>query len=53
MPLSELSVAIAALLVGLVGGALAVRALKAGCRSDETPVAVRALSSGSTSSTPR
>ncbi|RPI52653.1 MAG: DNA recombination protein RmuC [Acidobacteria bacterium] len=43
MPLSELSVAIAALLIGLVGGALAVRALKAGRRSDETSVAVRAL----------
>ncbi len=43
MPLSELSIAVAALFIGLVGGALAVRALKAGHRSDETSVAVRAL----------
>ncbi len=43
MPLSELSIAIAALLIGLVGGALAVRALKAGRRSDETSDAVRGV----------
>lgn len=43
MPLSELSIAIAALLIGLVGGALAVRALKSGRQPDETSVAVRGL----------
>ena len=43
MPLSELSIAIAALLIGLVGGALAVRALKTGRQPDEASVAVRGL----------
>jgi DNA recombination protein RmuC len=43
MPLSELSIAVAALLIGLVGGALAVRALKAGSERDESSSAVRAL----------
>ena len=43
MPLSELSIAIAALVIGLAGGAMAVRALKAGRQQDEASVAVRAL----------
>lgn len=43
MPLSELSVAVAALLIGLAGGAIAVRAWKAGSRRDDTSTAVRAL----------
>jgi DNA recombination protein RmuC len=43
MPLSELSIAVAALLIGLVGGAFAVRALKAGRQQDEASSAVRAL----------
>ncbi len=43
MPLSELSIAVAALLIGLAGGAIAVRALKSGSRTDETSTAVRAL----------
>jgi len=43
MPLSELSIAFAALLVGLVGGAVAVRAWKAGRRTDESSAAVRSL----------
>jgi DNA recombination protein RmuC len=43
MPLSELSIAFAALLVGLVGGALAIRALKSGSGDDDASSAVRAL----------
>ena len=43
MPLSELSIAIAALLIGLAGGALAVRALKAERQRDDASVAVRGL----------
>ena len=43
MSLSELSIAVAALLIGLAGGALAVRALKAGRQRDEASVAVRSL----------
>jgi DNA recombination protein RmuC len=43
MPLSELSIAIAALVIGLAGGVLAVRALKAGHQQDEASVAVRSL----------
>src|SRR5262245_26972110 len=43
MPLSELLLVIAALVIGLVGGALAIRALKAGQQKDEGAVAVRAL----------
>jgi DNA recombination protein RmuC len=43
MSLSELSIAFAALLIGLVGGALAIRALKTGRTQDEASVAVRAL----------
>jgi len=43
MPLSELFLVIAALIIGLVGGALAIRALTAGQQKDEGAVAVRAL----------
>lgn len=43
MPVSELSIAFAALVLGLIGGALAVRALKAGHRGDESSAAIRAL----------
>jgi len=43
MPLSELFLVIAALIIGLVGGALAIRALMAGQQKDEGAVAVRAL----------
>ncbi len=43
MALSELSIAVAALFIGLAGGALAVRALKLGRQRDEASVAVRAL----------
>jgi len=43
MPLSELSIAVAALLIGLAGGALAIRALKGDRQTDETSLAVRAL----------
>ena len=43
MSLSVLSVAVAALLIGLVGGALAVRALKAGRQGDQASVAIRSL----------
>ena len=43
MPLSELSIAVAALIIGLVGGVVAVRALKAGQQQNEASVAVRAL----------
>lgn len=43
MPLSELTVAVAALLIGLVGGALAVRALRAGRERDDASDAVRSL----------
>ncbi len=43
MPLSELFLVIAALIIGLVGGALAIRALKVRQRQDEGAVAVRAL----------
>jgi DNA recombination protein RmuC len=43
MPLSELSIAFAALVIGLVGGALAIRALKTGRGQDEASLAVRAL----------
>lgn len=43
MSVSVLSVAIAALLIGLIGGALAIRALKAGRRSEDTSVAIRSL----------
>jgi DNA recombination protein RmuC len=41
--LSELSIAVAALLIGIVGGALAIRALTANRRPDEASEAVRAL----------
>ena len=43
MPLSELFIPVAALIVGLVGGVVAVRALKAGQQQNEASVAVRAL----------
>jgi DNA recombination protein RmuC len=43
MPLSEFSIAIAGLLVGLIGGALAVRALKGGRQIEDASVAVRGL----------
>jgi DNA anti-recombination protein RmuC len=43
MSLSALSIAVAALLIGLVVGALAARALKAGRREDDASQAVRAL----------
>src|SRR4029079_7851590 len=43
MPLSELSIAFAALVIGLVGGAVAIRALKTGRGQDEASLAVRAL----------
>jgi DNA recombination protein RmuC len=41
--MSELAIAIAALVIGVVGGALAVRALKAGSHRHDTSEAVRAL----------
>jgi DNA recombination protein RmuC len=43
MTLSVLSLAVAALLVGLVGGALAVQALKAGRRKDDASAAIQDL----------
>lgn len=43
MSLSALSIAFAALLVGVAAGVLAVRALKAGRESEEAAVAVRSL----------
>jgi DNA recombination protein RmuC len=43
MPLSDLFIAVAALLIGLVGGALAIRALTGDRRTDESSLAVRAL----------
>jgi DNA anti-recombination protein RmuC len=43
MSLSALSIALAALLIALVGGALAVRALKASRQSDQASVAIRSL----------
>jgi DNA recombination protein RmuC len=43
MSLSVLSIAIAALLVGLVGGALAVRALRAGRQGEAASSAIRSL----------
>jgi DNA recombination protein RmuC len=43
MSLSELSIAIAALMIGLAGGAIAVRAFRSGRQGDEASVAVRSL----------
>ena len=40
---SELAIAVAALVLGLVGGALAVRALRSGGQREDTSLAVRAL----------
>ena len=43
MSVSELSIAIAALLIGLVGGALAIRALKAGRQGEDASAAIRSV----------
>ncbi len=43
MSLSVLSIAVAALLIGLIGGALAIRALKAGRQSEDASSAIRSL----------
>jgi DNA recombination protein RmuC len=43
MTVSVLSIAVAALLIGLIGGALAVRALKASLRETDSTAAIRSL----------
>ena len=43
MSLSVVSIAVAALLIGLIGGAIAIRALKAGRQREDASVAIRSL----------